>query len=83
MVALLQVTGEGAENDGQMRGDRVALVVEHGPGAQVRFRHPKGHFDVEEGRVGGDDVGPGKHVLGDVGDVALQAEPGAGLLHLG
>jgi len=33
--------GQGGEHDGQVRLDRVALVVEHGPGPQVGLGHPE------------------------------------------
>jgi len=76
--------GQGAEHDGQVRLDRVALAGEHGSGGQVSLAHPEGLLHVPEVVVAADDLGRGHDGGGDVRDVALQAgqlpRAGEGLL---
>src|SRR5665647_1466825 len=52
-----RATARAANTTGQVRLDRVGLVVEDGPGPQVGLGHPEGPFDLVEVVVGGDDGG--------------------------
>jgi hypothetical protein len=76
VVCSIHRDGQGGENDGQVRVDRVALAVVDRPGPQVVFGHSERLLKLDQPVAGVDDElgGDGGAVRagGQVGHVALQ-----------
>src|SRR5450830_1469388 len=73
-----RLTARAANTTGQVGLDRLALVVEHRPGAQVTLGHAEGLLDAPQVVVGVDHGGAVHRLDRQVRDVALQAGELAG-----
>ena len=75
-AAVLKIAchGEGSHDTGEVRVDLVRGVEVDGAGGEVSFGHAKRLLHVPQLVVGGDDLGPGSGVFGQVGDVALETQ---------